>query len=472
MLFNSFQFILLLLPITVGVFIWLQHRQQRQQAQLWLVAASVCFYASASLWGALALLISGLVNFSLGKLILRSGDAQKRRHLLITGVVLNVAVLIYFKYADFMLATLNNLLGSHFTHIQWLLILGISFITFQQISFLVDIYKGKIPAQEISLLNYAFYITYFPRLVNGPITRFAELIPQIGADKFLRVNYDNLAKGLYIFFIGLFKKVVLADTLVVLVNSGYADPAHLSLIDAWVTSLAYTFQIYFDFSGYIDMAIGVSWMLNIALPFNFNSPYRAQNISDFWKRWHMTLTRFLTDYVYIPLGGSRRGELITLRNVMLTFLISGFWHGVGWTFVFWGFMHGLGMVIHRIWTKMGLKIPALINWFITFNFINIAWVFFRARTFSDAVQVLQSMFGFKTIMGLTVHQGLDLLDLPLLLIIAVSAFISVATDFNTNVYSRQFSPSKRRMVLLIVMIIISLCYANYSVPKGFIYNDF
>ena len=223
------------------------------------------------------------------------------------------------------------------------------------------------------------------------------MMPQFANLKNRVINYKNIALGLFIFSIGLFKKVVIADSFAVWATNGFDNAAVLNLFEAWATSLSYTFQLYFDFSGYCDMAIGAALLFNIKLPINFNSPYKALNIQDFWRRWHITLSRFLRDYIYIPLGGNRKGRLRTYANLMATFIIGGIWHGAGWTFVFWGFLHGVALVIHRIWSELGFKMNKILAWFITFNFINIAWVFFRAKDWDDALKVLKGMFGLSGI---------------------------------------------------------------------------
>ena len=223
------------------------------------------------------------------------------------------------------------------------------------------------------------------------------MMPQFANVRNKIINYKNIALGLFIFSIGLFKKVVIADSFAVWATNGFDKATVLNLFEAWATSLSYTFQLYFDFSGYCDMAIGAALLFNIKLPINFNSPYKALNIQDFWRRWHITLSRFLRDYIYIPLGGNRKGRLRTYVNLMATFIIGGIWHGAGWTFVFWGFLHGVALVIHRIWSELGFKMNKFLAWFITFNFINITWVFFRAKDWDDALKVLKGMFGLSGI---------------------------------------------------------------------------
>jgi len=273
--------------------------------------------------------------------------------------------------------------------------LAISFFTFQQIAYLVDSYRQE--TKEYDFLNYALFVTFFPQLIAGPIVHHKEMMPQFAKTRNKVKNYRNIAMGLFIFSIGLFKKVVIADTFAVWATAGFDIATTLNLFEAWATSLSYTFQLYFDFSGYTDMAIGLALLFNIRLPVNFNSPYKATNIQDFWRRWHITLSRFLRDYVYIPLGGNRKGGFRTYNNLMATFVLGGLWHGAAWTFVFWGFLHGLALIIQRLWSKLGIKLWTWLAWLITFNFVNITWVFFRAKEWDDAVKVLGSMFSLDNV---------------------------------------------------------------------------
>jgi len=269
--------------------------------------------------------------------------------------------------------------------------LAISFFTFQQIAYLIDSYRKE--TKEYDFLNYALFVTFFPQLIAGPIVHHKEMMPQFASKWNLIKNYKNIALGIFIFSIGLFKKVVIADTFAQWSNHGFDVAKSLNLYEAWATSLSYTFQLYFDFSGYTDMAIGAALLFNIKIPINFNSPYKATSIQDFWRRWHITLSRFLRDYIYIPLGGNRKGKFKTYNNLMVTFLIGGIWHGAGWMFVIWGLLHGMALVIQKIWNEMGFKMHMFLAWFITFNFLNITWVFFRAKEWNDALKVLKGMFG-------------------------------------------------------------------------------
>ena len=322
--------------------------------------------------------------------IIKTVRGGGRKSILIFGIVFNLSLLGYFKYTDFLIENFNLAFNSNAELLNLALPLAISFFTFQQIAYLVDSYRQE--TKEYDFLNYALFVTFFPQLIAGPIVHHKEMMPQFAKTRNKVKNYRNIAMGLFIFSIGLFKKVVIADTFAVWATQGFDVSTTLNLFEAWATSLSYTFQLYFDFSGYTDMAIGLALLFNIRLPVNFNSPYKATNIQDFWRRWHITLSRFLRDYVYIPLGGNKKGSFRTYNNLMATFVIGGLWHGAGWTFIFWGFLHGLALIIQRLWEKLGFKLWTWLAWFITFNFVNIAWVFFRAKEWGDAVKVLRSMF--------------------------------------------------------------------------------
>jgi len=394
MLFNSYGFILVFLPITFFVYFYLNKKRLTEASKGFLVFTSLLFYSWWNVAYLPIILVSMTFNYVIGKSlnkIYRTEDKGfSRKTILIFGVVFNLSLLGYFKYADFFIENINIAFSVNAESLNLLLPLAISFFTFQQISYLVDSYRQE--TKEYDFLNYALFVTFFPQLIAGPIVHHKEMMPQFAMVRSKVKNYRNIAMGLFIFSIGLFKKVVIADTFAVWATNGFDVVTTLNLFEAWATSLSYTFQLYFDFSGYTDMAIGLALLFNIRLPVNFNSPYKATNIQDFWRRWHITLSRFLRNYVYIPLGGNRKGGFRTFSNLMATFVIGGLWHGAGWTFVFWGFLHGLALIIQRLWGKLGLKLWTWLAWFITFNFINIAWVFFRAKEWSDAVKVLGAMF--------------------------------------------------------------------------------
>ena len=359
--------------------------------------SSLFFYSWWNIAYLPLILASMLFNYVIGNSLNKKDDENKKtfskKSILIFGIVCNIALLGYFKYADFFIENFNLAIGTNVNLLNLLLPLAISFFTFQQIAYLVDSYRQE--TKEYDFLNYALFVTFFPQLIAGPIVHHKEMMPQFANNKNMVKNYRNIALGIFIFSMGLFKKVVIADTFAIWANAGFDTATTLNLFEAWATSLSYTFQLYFDFSGYTDMAIGIALLFNIKLPINFNSPYKATNIQDFWRRWHITLSRFLRDYVYIPLGGNKKSSFRTYSNLLATFVIGGFWHGAGWTFIFWGFLHGMALAIHRLWQTVGYKLPTVIAWIITFNFVNIAWVFFRAKEWDDAIKVLSGMIGFR-----------------------------------------------------------------------------
>ncbi|PPK57116.1 D-alanyl-lipoteichoic acid acyltransferase DltB (MBOAT superfamily) [Malaciobacter marinus] len=403
MLFNSYEFIFIFLPITFFIYFYLNSKRLIIASKGFLVFSSLFFYSWWNVAYLPLILVSMLFNYVIGNTLSQNNEEQKKglnktfskKSILIFGIVANVSLLGYFKYADFFIENFNLVTNSNIELLHLLLPLAISFFTFQQIAYLVDSYKAE--TKEYDFLNYALFVTFFPQLIAGPIVHHKEMMPQFANVKNKVKNYRNIALGLFIFSIGLFKKVVIADTFAVWATAGFDTATTLNFFEAWATSLSYTFQLYFDFSGYTDMAIGIALLFNIKLPINFNSPYKALNIQDFWRRWHITLSRFLRDYVYIPLGGNKKGSFRTYNNLMATFIIGGFWHGAGWTFIFWGFLHGLALSVHRIWQNLGFKMWTWLAWLITFNFVNIAWVFFRAKEWDDAVKVLSSMFSLNNV---------------------------------------------------------------------------
>ncbi len=397
MLFNSDIYIYLFLPIVIIVYFLISICKLRIIATGWLIFASFVFYGFWNISYVPLLLFSIGFNYLLGyHLSLPRTKLSNKQFLLAVGILGNITLLGIFKYADFVVNNLNWFLDVNLSLLNLLLPLAISFFTFQQIAFLVDCYKGL--AHERDLINYTLFVSFFPQLIAGPIVHHKEMLPQFSNKKNFIFNHENISVGLFIFFLGLTKKVGIADTFAVWANTGFSYDSTLTFFDAWVTSLAYTLQLYFDFSGYTDMAIGSALLLNIRLPINFNSPYKATSIQDFWRRWHMTLSRFWKDYVYIPMGGNKRGLARTVIALFTVFLIGGLWHGAAWTFVLWGAFHGIAVIVHRFWSLfVPVKLPMLLSWFLTFNFINVTWVFFRSETVESALTILRSMFSFETI---------------------------------------------------------------------------
>ncbi|MFK2826358.1 MBOAT family protein [Bacillus sp. B190/17] len=390
MIFNSFEFIFLFLPIVLLGYFLLNH-WNFTLAKAWLLGGSLFFYGWWNPSYLPLIFASLIVNFLIGTALGKESFLSKRKLILTIGVVFNVSLLGYFKYYDFFVENINFLFHESIMLKNLLLPLAISFYTFQQIGYLVDSYRQE--TKGYSFLDYSLFVTFFPQLIAGPIVHHSQVMKQFRQQENRRLNPHNFALGLLIFSIGLFKKVAVADSFAIWANKGYAMADSLTFVDGWMTALAYTFQLYFDFSGYSDMAIGAGLLFNIRLPKNFLSPYKAVDIQDFWRRWHITLNIFLTQYIYIPLGGSRKGPARTYINILIIFFISGFWHGAGWTFIVWGMMHGAASVIARAWKKAGHALNKPIAWFITFNFVNVSWVFFRAPDFQTAIHVLKSMAG-------------------------------------------------------------------------------
>jgi D-alanyl-lipoteichoic acid acyltransferase DltB (MBOAT superfamily) len=394
MLFNSYQFIFLFLPVAlIGYFV--TGRLGNLTAVIWLTLASLAFY-SVSNWQFVLLLSASIAFNYLVGLLLISGRLRSRLRftVLSLGVAGDLLVLGYFKYAGFLAANLNAVFSTGLA-LDILLPVGISFYTFTQIAFLVDAYRGKVAGY--ALPHYALFVTYFPHLIAGPILHHSDMIPQFERTETKRPDPHLILCGTIIFAIGLFKKTCLADGIQPLVGPAFG--ANSPTFDqAWIGALAYTFQLYFDFSGYCDMAIGISLMFGIFLPLNFNSPYKATSIIEFWRRWHMTLSQFLRDYLYIPLGGNRRGPALRYLNLMLTMLLGGLWHGAAWTFVVWGALHGVYLCINHAWNNYGPAVaprfarPAnALALILTFLSVVVAWVFFRADSLSSAVYVLSRM---------------------------------------------------------------------------------
>lgn len=356
MLFSSHIFLLFFLPCVLAGYFLLSRWHKGMLSRLFLLAACFVFYGWFNYLYGLLLLLSILWNFGFGRL-LQSFPQEKRMIRLLTAVVSiagNLLLLGYFKYTDFFIANLNRLFSTDYPLLHILLPLGISFFTFQQVAYLVDVYKGKL-ASNYSFLTYALFVSFFPQLIAGPIVLPGEMMPQFHDPNNLKWNSDNFAGGLRLFAIGLAKKLLIADLLARTIDPAWNSADALLPVDAWGAAIGYTLQIYFDFSGYCDMAIGLGLMFNIRIPQNFNSPYKATSVHDFWHRWHITLGRFLAEYLYYPLGGSRCGIARTCVNMIITFLLSGLWHGAGWLFILWGFLHGIAVTLCRL--RKDLKLP-------------------------------------------------------------------------------------------------------------------
>ena len=386
MLFPTFTFMLFFFPLTAIVY-FLLGKKSTTASQLFLVLASVVFYSWFHWSYSLLLIGSIFVNHFFAQWLYKNNSKM----VLTLGILCNVLALGYFKYYDFFVENINAALGTSFHLKHILLPLGISFFTFQQISFLQLVYSRQL-AKRYNLLTYSLFVCFFPQLIAGPIVLPDEMMSQFDKKENLVPNAGNIAAGLYAFALGLGKKILLADFFAEIADAGFADISG-NFFEAWKTALAYTFQIYFDFSGYCDMAIGIGMVFNIFLPQNFSAPYRAENITDFWRKWHMTLGRFLMTTIYIPLGGNRKGTFRTYLNLLITFFISGLWHGASWLFVLWGMLHGAALILHRVWSRVfNLKMPLIPARLLTFFFVLLAWVSFRATGWGQAERLYKAMF--------------------------------------------------------------------------------
>jgi alginate O-acetyltransferase complex protein AlgI len=407
-LFNSYEFIFLFLPVTLAVFFALGARGAFTAASAWLAAASIGFYSYWNPWHVPIVLGSIFANYWIGTNLSRR--AGKAPGLLALGVTANLLLLALCKYRPFVIENLNTLLGLHWPVPPQVLPLGVSFFTFTQIAFLVDAHRGG--AQLYPGLRYGLFVLFFPHLIAGPIVHHHQLIPQLGRREIFRFQPGPFACGLTLFTLGLAKKVIFADSVAAFarpVFAGAALNAAPGFVDAWVGALSFTLQLYFDFSGYSDMALGLARMFDVKFPVNFNSPYKATSIVDFWRRWHITLSQFLRDYLYIPLGGSRCGKGRHYVNLFLTMLLGGIWHGAGWTFAIWGAWHGLCLCINHLWrasrsTRAPLEKQAgssvtgrLVAGALTFLCVVIGWVFFKSASIDAALHILGGMVNIGTI---------------------------------------------------------------------------
>lgn len=406
MLFNSYIFVFVFFPICLLGYYCLLQKGKPEAAKVFLTVMSLWFYGYFNLSYLMIMICSIAGNYLFHRLLSRRnlwggrrGERAKsrllsRKAVMILAVAFDLGVLFYFKYFDFFLDITNVVFGTDFVLRGILLPLGISFFTFQQISFIVDTYRGEVA--DCSLSEYALFVSFFPQLIAGPIVNHGEMLPQFRAFGKEKPDWERIAQGLALFVLGLSKKVLLADTFGKGVDYGYENLALLGRADAALMVFFYALQLYFDFSGYCDMAVGIGRMLGIEIPVNFNSPYKAVNIVDFWKRWHITLNRFFTKYVYIPLGGNRRGEGRMYLNLLLVFFLSGLWHGAGFHFIVWGMLHGALYAATRFWlghikTRLsGKKIMTIVSQILTFLYVSIAWVYFRAESIAQANMLLRT----------------------------------------------------------------------------------
>ena len=426
MLFNSYIFLFLFLPLVLLGYYGLSYIKQDKLALGYVTCMSMWFCGYASIESFVILLVSIFANFFLVACMSRAKGRYGRKLLLFIGVLWNIGILFCFKYYDFFIENINAVLKTDIALLRLVLPLGISFYTFQQLSYVIDYYWGD--CEKYGFLEYTAYVTFFPKLIQGPIAYHGEVIPQFCKEENRRLNYDNLSKGIYAFALGLAKKVLIADTFSKIVTLGYDNIRDLNSPSAFLVMVCYSLQLYFDFSGYCDMAYGIGLFFNIELPFNFNSPYKADSIRDFWDRWHVTLTRFFTKYVYIPLGGSRKGNFRTYLNVMIVFLVSGLWHGANWTFILWGAMHGICSVLERfkLSKKIMSRIPKVVRVVVTFILVTFAWSLFRADSIAQAKELWDQLFhaGWGEIYAPITEVFNDIIEMKVLYRMGFSGMIS------------------------------------------------
>ena len=498
MLFNSYIFIFIFLPIALLGWYGLNRIKAYEGAKFFIAGMSLWFYGYFNLYYLSIIVISILGNYLLSYLMTFSRTKLTGRLGLFTGILLNLGLLFYFKYYDFFFENINAVFKTDFALKHILLPLGISFFTFQQLSFIVDRCTGK--AEHYSFANYITFVTFFPQLIAGPIVLYKEMMPQFEDISNRRFNSDNFAKGIVLFTLGLGKKVLLADVLALIVNFGFEQTLFLDTPSTLLVMLAYTFQIYFDFSGYSDMAMGLGKMFNIELPMNFNSPYKACSVKELWQRWHMTVSRFFIQYVYIPLGGSRKGKARTMINTFIIFFLSGLWHGANWTYVAWGTMQGLLVVFDNLGI-IGIKgnqdkvpakfyIPRWVGWLFTFSFFNLSLLFFGSSSIRNALQMFKNIFAlqetgyiFKLAAKLDIpefylfKQTINMLAPNLLsyayvglflLLLIISAFI--LTRKNT-VQIVNDTPLNRKLCLFVTIIFV-WSVISFSQVSTFIYFNF
>lgn len=477
MIFSSYIFALAFLPLVLIVYFGMSRFVSRKVQHVFLILVSLVFYGYNHISYVWLILASVAVNYLAATSIQNIKEQHFRKAVFVVGVLFNVGLLGYYKYTNFFLENINIAFDTGFVLKQIILPLGISFFTFQQIAYQISIYKReeKVP----SLIDYTLFITFFPQLVAGPIVFSKDVMHQYQDDKNRFFNGENFAKGMFVFAIGLFKKAVIADSLESFTYITHYSPEHLSFGAAWIGSLSFTFRIFFDFSGYSDMAIGLGKMFNINLPVNFYSPYKAKSITEFWKRWHITLGRSLAVLIYYPLGGNRKGLSRTCVNLFMVFLVSGIWHGAAWTFVIWGVAHGIVRIFEKLFDKQLDRIPPFIRIFFTFIFVNAAWVLFDSSTLNEALTILQRMFlpdsmSFEGIQHFAFNSHISYPDS--LAIAYVLAFMAIG-------FALTFLPSKNSIDrynefklntsnALITAVLLAVSVVHFSRVGAFIYFNF
>lgn len=505
MLFNSYIFIFLFFPVCMLGFYLLKHKSAIL-AKIWLTGFSLWFYGYFNIRYLCIMLFSIIINYVVylfmkqaDNAISTQGGADKQAYsvkkcILAAGVSANLLLLFYFKYFDFFVENINAVFRTSIALRNILLPLGISFFTFQQISFLADTYRGEL--KECNFVDYALFVSFFPQLIAGPIVTHEEMLPQFQAMDKTKFKEDVFVRGIYIFVLGMAKKVLIADTFGLAVDAGYGMVQSLGSVDAVLVMVFYTLQLYYDFSGYCDMAIGLGKMMGIEIAINFNSPYKACNIIEFWKRWHITLSRFFTKNIYIPLGGNRKGPVRMYANLFLVFFLSGVWHGAGWNFILWGVMHGVLYCVTRWWqlhagnrkTERGHVWIHACKVFMTFLYVNIAWVFFRSESIGQAFALFKRMIvGGIALPSEAVYDAFNLDEFwyimkvlhltdfafsPYILMISFTVIILLLTFWGKNVQELAKASKMSVMSAMVIGIVFVWCVLSLSGVSTFLYFNF
>ena len=493
MLFNSFEFLFFFLPFTLIGYHFLAKQGFHKTAMSFLTLASLFYNSWWDVRYLPLILASLLFNFGMGRLIRLPRRRSRQKICLVLGVGSNILLLGYYKYMAFLLNSINAFMGTAFDVPHITLPLAISFFTFTQIAYLVDVYTEEtFREKQYGFLPYGLFITVFPQLIAGPILYHGDLIPQFSGQSFFRFSHENMCSGLAFFVVGLAKKTLIADGLSEAVDLIFLNAGAATFFEAWFGAVAYTLQIYFDFSGYSEMAIGLCLMFNMRLPINFDSPYQALSIIEFWRKWHKTLSSFLKKYLYVPLGGNRRGRWRKARNLLITMLLGGLWHGAGWTFIVWGGLHGVYLLANHAWragaAKLNLALPKAVAWLVTFLSVIVAWVFFRASCVGDAVTLLKRMFRLKSVSLLSI---LSKSEYPLLqdvhksslfILAALGLFLAVRSPnvlhilgYNPN--SEKLGTPVERYPLVFIFMLSALFFVAVkrlynAAPSEFLYFNF
>jgi alginate O-acetyltransferase complex protein AlgI len=475
MSFDSFSFIFLFLPLVVTGYFLLRRGADRTWPKIWLLLLSLVFFAGGRVQDLTLLLGSLIVNCAIADRLLQGKRLLmlSRRALLVAAISANVLFLCYFKYATFFVQAFNSLLGTTIVVPHSSFPLGISFYTIYQIMFLVDCYEGLV--ERHTWLDQVVFVGFFPYVTIGPIVRWKQIVPQLNDPETWRANPDNIATGLFVFTIGLFKKVVLANTFFRWADAGFNYNHPLATAGAWLAALSFTFELYFDFSGYTDMAIGAALMLNLKLPQNFDAPFRATSIIDFWRRWHITLTNFITTYLYTPMIRSM-ARVTFAKALLATFLamaIAGFWHGANWTFLVFGALHGAALVLNQCWRKMKWPMPAPLGWLATFTFVVVSLVFFRSNSVNQAMQIVTSMFTVQS--GLFSYEpwaGIDRVDQVVGVVWMLFGVGVLFRRGSSMELPSTFKPSWSTVTLAVALAVVACVYVNGVVSRSFIYRDF